>query len=63
MSRGEHVEPFRRLDIEKEYWVSEFLPWLRTASFDPRNQESIDTIFWWWYINVKFPTKPNHNER
>ena len=57
MSDRERVEPFRKSDVEEAYWVSEFLPWLREHGFDPRNGQSVTDIFWWWYINVKFPVE------
>jgi hypothetical protein len=42
--------------LEEKHW-SRFLDWLSEVSFDPRNGEHIDTIFWWWIINVQFPAE------
>lgn len=61
MSSGKRIEPFRKYDVEQEYWVSEFIPWLQDVGFDPRNQECIDTIFWWWYVNHKLPELEKEN--
>lgn len=41
-----------RSDIEDKYW-SRFIDWLDDHSFDSRNGEHIDTLFWYWYINVQ----------
>ncbi len=38
--------------IENRFWL-EFTNWLKDVSFDPRNGENMDTIFWHWYISNK----------
>jgi hypothetical protein len=40
-----------RRDIEDNNWF-DFTLWLEGTGFDPRNGESIDTLFWYWYLNI-----------